>query len=101
MCNAFIINGVLLFYLPLKKTILLLKKSILKLFFYRLISFNIDHLNVRPCDRLVDIILGNLYKTTILDVWNGETVPPILENERYFSYICSPLDSVILVLSPF
>jgi MoaA/NifB/PqqE/SkfB family radical SAM enzyme len=29
-------------------------------------------LKVRPCDRLTDIVLGNLRKTTVSEVWNGE-----------------------------
>lgn len=35
-------------------------------------------LKVRPCDRLVDVVLGDLHRTSISEIWNGPTVEPLL-----------------------
>ncbi len=34
---------------------------------------------VRPCDRLVDVVIGDLRTSTIEDIWNGPAIQPILE----------------------
>jgi MoaA/NifB/PqqE/SkfB family radical SAM enzyme len=36
-------------------------------------------LKVRPCDRLTDVVLGDLRSSTIDAIWHGRTVRPILE----------------------
>lgn len=35
---------------------------------------------VRPCDRLTDVFIGNLRRSTISEVWNSEAVLPILNS---------------------
>jgi MoaA/NifB/PqqE/SkfB family radical SAM enzyme len=37
-------------------------------------------LSVRPCDRLTDVVIGDLRSSTLAEIWNGEAVRPILES---------------------
>ena len=37
-------------------------------------------LRVRPCDRLVDVFVGDLRREPLTDVWNGPGVRPILDS---------------------
>jgi MoaA/NifB/PqqE/SkfB family radical SAM enzyme len=41
-------------------------------------------LNVRPCDRLTKVVLGNLRSSTIDAIWQGATVRPILDSATPF-----------------
>jgi len=37
------------------------------------------NLKVRPCDRLTDVVIGDLNNSSIEEIWNGDKVKPLLE----------------------
>ena len=41
-------------------------------------------LAIRPCDRLVDVTIGNLKDSTLKEIWNSESVKPILQGALPF-----------------
>ena len=38
------------------------------------------NLQVRPCDRLTDVVIGNLRQSTLNEIWNSDSVKPIINS---------------------
>jgi len=46
-------------------------------------TFVIDpDLKVRPCDRVTDVVIGNLREATIPDIWNGEAALGVIRRDE-------------------